>query len=412
MIAWEAQSFSKVRLRILKIHCRFDKLVAPNSLKAHPKNRNKHPDDQIRRLADILEYQGWRYPIKVSKLSGFITSGHGRLQAAMKLGLGEVPVNYQEYESEEQEYADLVSDNAIALWAEMDLAGINSDLGDLGPDFDINILGLKDFVLEPADKLGPQCDEDEVPEHVESITKPGDLYILGKHRLLCGDSTNIQHVERLMDGKKADMVFTDPPYGMFLDTDYDSMFASDKNHKKTGKRFDQVKGDHEDFKAEFIQTVFTAFPYCDEIFLWGADYYSENIPNRKEGSWIVWDKRTNENMDKVSGNTFELCWSKAKHKRLIARIIWSGHHGMQKDDTKTRVHPTQKPCSLVEWFFEQWGESSKTVADLFGGSGSTLIACEKTNRQCFMMELDPKYCDVILARWEKYTGKKAELING
>lgn len=396
----------------IKIHCAHDALVKISKLKPHPKNPNKHSDEQIERLAKILTYQGWRYPIKVSNLSGFITSGHGRLLAAKKLGLKEVPVSNQDYDSEEQEYADVVSDNAIASWSELDLSDINREIENLGPDFDIDVLGLKDFVIEPADKLEPGADEDEIPAKVESKTKLGDLYVLGKHRLLCGDSTNIQHVERLMDGKKSDMVFTDPPYGMFLDTNYDSMFASDKAHRKTGERFEKVKGDHEDFKAEFIQTIFTAFPYCDEVFLWGADYYTEHIPDRKAGSWVVWDKRTNENMDKVSGNTFELCWSKSKHKRLIARIMWSGHHGMQKDDTKTRVHPTQKPCSLIEWFFEQWGEKTKTVADLFGGSGSTLIACEKTKRQCFMMELDPHYCDVIVARWEKYTGKKAELILG
>ncbi len=136
----------------MKIHCLYDSLVAVNKLKPHPKNRNKHPDEQITRLAEILEYQGWRYPIKVSKRSGFITSGHGRLEAAKKLGLKEVPVNFQEYDSEEQEYADLTADNAIALWAEIDFAAINADLPDLGPELNIDMLGIKDFILEPADK--------------------------------------------------------------------------------------------------------------------------------------------------------------------------------------------------------------------------------------------------------------------
>lgn len=149
----------------MKIHCAYDKMVKVSELVPHPKNRNKHPDDQIRRLADILEYQGFRYPIKVSKLSGFITAGHGRLMAAKMLGLKEVPVNYQEYESSEQEYADLVADNAIALWAEIDLAGVNQDLGDLGPEFNIDHLGLKDFILDPSDfqsvpdKLDPNLKE-------------------------------------------------------------------------------------------------------------------------------------------------------------------------------------------------------------------------------------------------------------
>jgi DNA modification methylase len=229
---------------------------------------------------------------------------------------------------------------------------------------------------------------------------------------MCGDSTSVDAVDKLMQGQKADMVFTDPPYGMFLNTNYDSMFSNDKNHKKTGNRFDAVKGDHEDFNPEFINTIFATFDYCKEIFLWGADYYVDLIPNRNDGSWVVWDKRCDEKMDKVVGNTFELCWSKAKHKRMVARILWSGHHGMHKDDTKTRVHPTQKPVELVCWFFDYYSMADKrVVVDLFGGSGSTLIACEKTSRSCRMMELDPKYCDVIVKRWEEFTGQKARLEN-
>lgn len=148
----------------MKIHCLYDALVSPSELKPHPKNRNKHPDEQIRRLADILDYQGWRYPIKVSRLSGFITSGHGRLMAAKMLGLQEVPVNYQEYESETQEYADLQADNAIALWAELDFSGINADIGDFGPDFDIDLLGIKDFTIDVAEKV----EEDKYTPSTES----------------------------------------------------------------------------------------------------------------------------------------------------------------------------------------------------------------------------------------------------
>ena len=142
----------------VKVRCAHDAMVPVGELKPHPKNRNRHPDEQIRRLADILEYQGFRYPIKVSRLSGFITSGHGRLEAAKRLGMPSVPVNYQEYESVEQEMADLVSDNAIALWSEIDLAAINADIGELGPDFNLDLLGMKDFVLDMSE-LGPAIDE-------------------------------------------------------------------------------------------------------------------------------------------------------------------------------------------------------------------------------------------------------------
>lgn len=136
----------------MKVHCKFDEMKPISELTTHPKNRNAHPKDQIERLAKILDYQGWRYPVKISKRSGFVTSGHGRIEAAKLNGWTKVPVNFQDYESEEQEYADLIADNSIASWSELDFAAINADIPDLGPDFNLDLLGIRDFELEPADK--------------------------------------------------------------------------------------------------------------------------------------------------------------------------------------------------------------------------------------------------------------------
>lgn len=147
----------------MKVHCAYDEMVSLQDLKSHPKNRNKHPKEQIERLAKILEYQGWRYPVKVSNRSGFVTSGHGRIDAARVNGWDTVPVNYQDYDSDEQEYADVQADNAIASWAELDLSGVNEDLADLGPDFDLDLLGIEDFVLEPAEK---EIKEKELDENI------------------------------------------------------------------------------------------------------------------------------------------------------------------------------------------------------------------------------------------------------
>lgn len=213
---------------------------------------------------------------------------------------------------------------------------------------------------------------------------------------------------------KADLVFTDPPYGMKLDTDYSSMvnkldFAKDKN-VKNGKKYRSVIGDNEDFKPELINTIFDNFCYCNEIFTWGADYYAELLPNKNEGSWFVWDKRLDESADKMYGSCFELCWSKAKHKRDIARIKWAGIFGTEQEFDHKRHHPTQKPVKLVSWFLDKYSKENNIVVDLYAGSGSTLIACEQLKRNCRTMELDPKYCEVIIQRWEKLTGKKAELI--
>jgi len=151
----------------MKVHCKFDELIDPKKLKHHPKNRNNHPDDQIDRLAKILNYQGWRYAIKVSKKSGFITSGHGRVITAIKNKWKQVPVVYQDYDDEDQEYADVQADNSIASWAELNWSEINNDLADLGPDFDIDLLGLKDFALDLAEKeFDPSHTKEDKPHKV------------------------------------------------------------------------------------------------------------------------------------------------------------------------------------------------------------------------------------------------------
>lgn len=393
--------------------------IATDELLPYARNSRTHSAEQVAQIAASIKEFGFTNPILVDADNSII-AGHGRVMAARRLSLKAVPCIRLAHLTEAQKRAYVIADNKLALNAGWDDEMLALEIKDLQEeDFDISLLGFEDAELEKimaavAEEVQGLTDEDAVPETPEEpVTKPGDIYQLGKHRLMCGDSTSIDAVDKLMDGVKADVVFTDPPYGMFLDTNYDSMFSSDASHRKTGKRFDTVKGDHEDFNPEFINTIFAAFDYCKEIFLWGADYYVDLIPKRNGGSWVVWDKRCDEKMDKVVGNTFELCWSKAKHKRMVARILWSGHHGMHKDDTKKRVHPTQKPVELVRWFFDYYSMTDKqVVVDLFGGSGSTMIACEKTNRQARLMELDPKYCDVIVKRWEDFTGQKAVLING
>ena len=391
-------------------------VMAIKDLTPYARNSRTHSPEQVSQIAASITEFGFTNPVLIDAHGGII-AGHGRVMAAEHLGMGNVPCLRLSHLSEAQKRAYIIADNKLAMnagWDESVLALELGELEDLG--FDLELTGfdvdeLKELFASNEATPEGETDADDVPEvREEAISKPGDVWLLGKHRIMCGDSTSIDAVGVLMDGAKADMVFTDPPYGMFLSTDYDSMFAKDAKHRKTGKRFDEVKGDHEDFDPDCINNVFAAFGYCKEIFLWGADYYVDLIPERNKGSWVVWDKRCDEKMDKVVGNTFELCWSKAKHKRMVARILWSGHHGMQKDDAKKRIHPTQKPVELVVWFFDYYSmQDKRVVVDLFGGSGSTLIACEKTARECRMMELDPKYCDVIVKRWQDFTGQKATL---
>jgi DNA modification methylase len=208
-----------------------------------------------------------------------------------------------------------------------------------------------------------------------------------------------------MDGQKADMVFTDPPYGMKLDADYSEMtnnstFSKEKGIKN-GKKYGNVIGDHNDFSIELINTIFACFNDCKEIFIWGADYFAELLPDKNEGSWIVWDKRVDENFDKMYGSAFELCWSKQKHKREIARVRWASAFGTEKEFDHKRHHPTQKPTELAKWFFTKWGKENDLIADLYLGSGTSIITAHQLKRKCYGMELDPKYCQVIIDRMIK-----------
>lgn len=383
-----------------------------NDLIPYARNSRTHSDEQVIQIAASIREFGFTNPVLIDKDKGII-AGHGRVMAAKKLGLKEVPCIVADGWTDAQKKAYIIADNKLALnagWDNALLALEFAELQELG--FDLSLTGFTAQEIEainPLDVVG-LTDEDAAPDAPETpVTVLGDVWLLGDHRLMCGDSTDAGSVALLMDGQKADMVFTDPPYGMSLDADYSSMDSKFKG-SKGGNKYENVKGDHDDFTPELISTVFACFDYCKEIFLWGADYYAEHLPDKNLGSWVVWDKRGDESADKMYGSTFELCWSKARHKRMMARVKWAGIFGMEKEHDKKRCHPTQKPVDLVCWFFDYFSmKDKKVIVDLFGGSGSTLIACEKTGRHCRMMELDPKYCDVIVKRWEEFTGNKATL---
>ena len=388
-----------------------DKIVMLPVSEVRPYEKNPRKNaDAVKFVKASIEQFGFKVPIIIDS-NRVIVCGHTRLLAAKSLGMSEVPCIMADDLTDEQIKAFRLADNKVGEFAEWDMDLLGEELDAIADACDID-MGDFGFDLSDEDEE-TEVVEDEVPEEVEPVCKKGEIWQLGEHRLMCGDSTDADAVAKLMNVERADLVFTDPPYGMFLDVDYDGMFANDDTRAfDTGKRFDKVKGDNDDFKPELITTIFDNFGDCTEVFIWGADYFSELIPNRKDGSWVVWDKRCSEEMDKVAGNTFELCWSKAKHKRLIARIEWSGFHGMNGADSGKRVHPTQKPIALIDFFIKHWGDKANIIVDLFGGSGSTMIACEQLGRKCRMMELDPHYCDVIIARWEKLTGQKAVKLEG
>lgn len=387
------------------------------------RNYRKHSDKNKNLINKSLKECGAGRSIVIDNEDNII-AGNGIYEQAQKLGLKTkvietdgselVVVKRTDLATNDEKRKQLaVMDNSTSDSSEFDFELLNEDfetetLQDWGLDVD--------FAIEEEEK---EVIEDEVPEEVETRCKLGDIWQLGEHRLMCGDSTKVDDVEKLMNGEKADMVFTDMPYGMNLDTDYSSMknnldFAKEKNFTG-GKKYAQGKVD--DFTPEMVNNIFACFNYVKEMFLFGADYFAELLPNKNDGSWIVWDKRANGNddieqdlsSDKMYGSCFELCWSKNKHKRDIARIKWAGVFGTEKEFDHKRHHPTQKPTALVQWFLDRYSKDSQSIVDLFGGSGSTLIACEQLNRKCYTMELDEHYCDVIITRWENLTGKKAVL---
>jgi len=247
--------------------------------------------------------------------------------------------------------------------------------------------------------------EDEVPEVTENpISKLGEVYQLGRHRIMCGDSTKIEDVEKLMDGKKADMVFTDPPYGMDLNTDYTSLSWGGRK----GKKYEAVIGDKEDFKPELIKSIFDNFGYCKEMFIWGADYFYKLIPEFDKGHFIVWDKTLASNGDAGSNSEYELLWTKEKHKRQVLHFNWFRYFGLSKQDGGKRIHPTQKPLQVLTPIIEGYTKENEIISDIYLGSGSTLIACEQTNRICYGMEIDCRYIDVIRKRYAKFIGKEED----
>ena len=313
-----------------------------------------------------------------------VLNGNQRLRALKELGYKEVTVTvYPEDTSPEVIKARIIKSNHGYGKDDMEMLGnewSDEPLTDWGVD-------LPEDWLEQEGEI----EEDEAPEVSDEppVSKLGEVYQLGRHRVMCADSTVKENVELLMNGEKADMVFTDPPYGMDLDTDY-SKLPSTK--AEGNKKYSRVIGDDKEYDPTH---VLEQFDYCNEIIMFGADYYADKLP--KSGSWYVWDKRVEENFDKMIGAGFELAWSKTKHKREIARFnntLFSG-----ESEARDKVHPTQKPTKMIGWFFERI--KGNTVVDLFLGSGSTMVACHQTGRTCYAAEIDPRYVDVSIKRMLK-----------
>jgi DNA modification methylase len=350
-------------------------------------NSRTHSDAQVAQIAASIKEFGWTSPILING-ENTIIAGHGRLLAARKLGLDKVPAIVLDHLTKPQQRALVIADNQLALNAGWDMDMLKAEIEDLNlEDFDISLLGFDDKFLdgllepEPTEGL---ADEDAVPEVPETPkTVLGDVWVLGNHRLMCGDSTSIDAVEKLMDGTKPDLIHTDPPYGMNA--------VSKSSVLKKNYKTDIMGDDTPDVAKDAFNLIYGLFPDAKQIW-WGANYYCSALPDSE--CWLVWDKN-NGSSDQTD---CELAW--ANFRSVVRQFTMAS-------EKTNRVHPTQKPVALMEWIIKRFNLSANTIADFFGGSGSTLIAAEKHGIDAFIMEFDPKYCDVILKRWQDFTGKQA-----
>jgi DNA modification methylase len=364
----------------------------------YAKNARTHSDEQVAQIAGSIKEFGFNNPVLVDKENSVI-AGHGRLMAARKLGMDKVPVVELEHLTESQRKAYVLADNRIALNSGWDTSMLSLELQDLKDDIDLSLLGFDldelDALLNPIEETEGLTDEDAVPDVPdEPKTKLGDIYILGNHRLMCGDSTSIDDVDKLMDGNHVDLIFTDPPYNVAF-------------NGRSGKH-DVIKNDNlseSDF-ATFIDEVCNTIKAIDPkvYYIWcNWKFYGILQGKLDYKTCIVWAKNV-FGMGNGYRHQHEFCLFNGKIDEIIKNEsdLWE----VKKDHNY--VHPTQKPVALSVRAF---GNHVKllNVLDLFGGSGSTLIGAEQTGRKAFLMELDPKYCDVIVQRWEEFTGKKAVL---
>tara|TARA_R100000995_G_C3473738_1_gene119736 strand:+ start:42 stop:1277 length:1236 start_codon:yes stop_codon:yes gene_type:complete len=380
-------------------------------------NSRTHSDEQIAQISASIKEFGFNNPILIDEKDGII-AGHGRVLGAKKLGLDKVPTIKLAHLTPNQRKAYIIADNKLALNAGWDMELLNLEMGDLKDDgFDLSLLGFDDTELANifVEKTEGLTDPDAVPDMPDNpVTKEGDVWLLGKHRLMCGDSTSIDAVDKMMDGVKADMVFTDPPYN----ANYKSRGTNEllrkgiKNDAMSNEAFDT-------FILGFLPSLFVASKPGASFYIccnWKDSYprfYNHVTSNGMNvSSCIVWNKGSGGMGWQDYRYQYELIIygfkKDSSHSWYGGRKetdIWD----MKRESRGSYIHPTQKPVELIERALKNSSKSGDVMLDLFGGSGSSLIACEINGREARLIELDPKYCDVIVKRWQDFTGEKAKL---
>lgn len=374
-----------------------------DQIKPYEKNPRKN-DASVKYVKNSIEQFGFKVPIILDK-ENIIVCGHTRYKAAQELKLKTVPCIYADDLTDEQIKAFRLADNKVGEFSEWDFEALSGELEGI-TELDMSAFG---FMAEAAELEEVKEDDFEPDLPEEPKSKPGDIYQLGNHRLICGDSTDAIIIDKLMNSNKAKLLLTDPPYG--IDIVKGKKVGGDKAFGKVGggkivksKTYSAIIGDDTTDTAK--ETYNVAQNVSENQIIFGGNYFTDFLPPSR--CWIVWDKQNTGNFADA-----ELAWTSFDKGVKLYRFLWNGlcREGSREVEGKTRVHPTQKPVGMLADILKDFSEENDTILDCFGGSGSTLIACEQLNRVCYMCELDPHYCDVIIARWENFTGQKAILLS-
>ena len=384
-----------------------------NDLIPYINNSRTHSEEQVNQIVASINEFGFTNPLLIDEKDNII-AGHGRLLASKKLKMEEVPCIVLSGLTEAQKKAYIIADNKMALNAGWNEELLKIELENLKElDFDLDLTGFN--VDELDDILGKNEEEkeiieDEVPEVPEEPkAKLGDIYQLGSHFLMCGDSTSEEDVAKLMNGAKADMVFTDPPYG--IDVVQGKKVGGDKPFGKVGGKnivksntYSTIIGDDTTDTAKKNYEIIKEISNNQIIF--GGNYFTDFLKPSK--CWCVWDKQNTGNFADV-----ELAWTSFDKGAKIYHYLWNGlvREGSRDLELSKRVHPTQKPVGMIINILNDISKDNEIILDCFGGSGSTLIACEQLNRKCYMMELDEHYISVIIERYINFTGNDVYRIN-
>jgi len=402
--------------KITKLTVRY---VAVTKLVPYINNARTHSDHQVTEIMSSIKEFGFTNPVLIDE-TNVIIAGHGRLMAAMRLNLTSVPTITLKGLTPTQRKAYIIADNKLALNAGWDVELLTLELTELKEmDYNLDLIGFNDKELDKlfADTIKPGLvDDDEIPNTVKAITKVGDIWQLDNHRILCGDSTDPEQLKLLFNGVIPDLVFTDPPYGISavkptkeIGGGATAKFGNSKKKKNTTNKiiktntYKDVAGDD---STDTTKAFFDACQACKltNFVIWGGNYFTDFLPPSR--CWIVWDK---ENTGDFAD--FEMAWTNYKTSARLYKWLWNGlsRKGDRKTEGLKRMHPTQKPVGLFVDIFKDF--AGKLIFDGFVGSGSTLIACEKTDRNCYAIEIDPFYVDLCVKRWEMFTGKKAINLN-